>query len=64
MRDKTHIGQVEKWAKFVRDNPDSWKKEHTEFINSQIIKSWNFYNRLLATPNGMAKIEKLRKLKG
>ena len=60
MRDKTHLEQVERWAKFVKENPDSWKKEHTQFINAQIEKSWKFYERLEKMLGGREKIRKLR----
>ena len=60
MINKTHDEQVERWAKFVKENPQSWKKEHTQFINAQIEKSWNFYNKLSKMPNGPQKINELR----
>lgn len=60
MRDKTHLEQIERWAKFVKENPDSWKKEHAQFIDAQIKKSWDFYERLRKTPGGAEKIKKLR----
>ena len=25
MRDKSHEEQIERWAKFVRENPNEWK---------------------------------------
>ena len=63
MRDKTHLEHIEKWGKFVRDNPNKWKKDHGEFIDAQIKKSWDFYDRLKKTPNGLEKIKKLRAIK-
>ncbi len=60
MRDKTHLEQIERWGKFVKENPDSWKKEHTQFIDAQIEKSWKFYERLKKTSGGDEKIRKLR----
>ena len=63
MRDKTHKDFIEAWARYVRDNPNSWKKEHKEFIDAQIIKSREFYERLAKTPEGGEKIRKLRELK-
>ena len=63
MRDKTHDEQIERWARYVRENPESWKKEHTDFIDSQIINSWKFFDRLSKTPNGLEKIKELIELK-
>lgn len=63
MRDKTHLEQVKRMAEFVRDNPSSWKKEHSEFINAQVTLSWEFYKRLMSLPGGELKIQRLRKLK-
>ena len=64
MRDRTHMEQVERWAKFVRDNPRSvWKKEVGPFVDAQIIMANRFYERLAKTKGGMEKIRKLRGMK-
>jgi|APSaa5957512622_1039677.scaffolds.fasta_scaffold52614_2 hypothetical protein len=63
MRNNTHNDQIERWGRFVRDNPNSWKKEHSEFIDSQILKSQEFFNRLLSSRGGREKIRKLREFK-
>ena len=63
MRDKTHLEQIGRWGEFVRDNPGKWKREHGAFIDAQIIKSWDFHERLKNTPNGLEKIKKLREMK-
>ncbi len=57
----THLEQIERWAKFVKENSDSWKKEHAQFINAQIEKSWKFYERLEKIPGGWEKIGELRR---
>lgn len=63
MRDQTHLEQIERWGKFVKENPDSWKKEHTQFIDAQIMKAWDFYERLEKTKGGIEKIRKLKELR-
>ena len=64
MRDKTHDDQVERWARFVRDNPrEVWKKEQGKFVDSQIIIANRFYSRLEKTPGGKEKVQKLREQK-
>ncbi|MEA3329780.1 MAG: hypothetical protein U9Q06_03470 [Nanoarchaeota archaeon] len=61
-RDKTHQEQIERWAKFVKNNPDKWKLKFKEFINAQIIMSRRFYKKLAETPGGTNKIKQLRNL--
>lgn len=56
---KQHIEQVERWANFVKSNPDKWKKIHTEFINAQFEKHRAFIKKLLKQPDGFEKIVKL-----
>jgi hypothetical protein len=63
MRDKTHLDQIVRWGNFVRENPQAWKSEHTEFINAQFKKSEAFFNRLSKTEGGRSKILKLINLK-
>lgn len=58
-RNKFHIEQLERWANFVKNNPNKWKKEHTAFINAQINKSKEFYNCL----NDRELVKKLRDIK-
>lgn len=55
--------QVERWAKFVRENPNKWQKDHTEFINSLFLNHEEFFKKLAATPGGKEKILKLYNLK-
>jgi len=63
MKDRTHDEQVERWANFVKAYPKEWKREHTQFINSQIEMANSFYERLSKMPGGMEKIRQLRNLK-
>jgi hypothetical protein len=62
MRDKTHMEQVEKWAFYVRANPD-WKNKHTQFINSLYGKASKFIHALAKQKNGKDKIIKLYGIK-
>lgn len=62
MRDKIHIEHVEKWANFVKINPD-WKKHHTEFINAQFEMAEMFMKRLLKENDGREKVMKLYGIK-
>ena len=62
MRDKTHIEQVERWANYVKNNPD-WKKKLKPFLDAQIIMSRRVYKKLAETEEGREKIKLLRGLK-
>lgn len=58
-----HIEQIERWAHFVKNNPDKWKKIHTEFINAQFEKHNRFVKNLLKQKHGFEKIIKLYDIK-
>jgi len=60
MRDKSHSEQIERWARYVRENPDKWKSKLKPFLDSQIIISQRFYKNLSKTEEGKKKIIKLR----
>lgn len=48
--------EIDRWIKFMKENPDKWKKVHTEFINAQFEKQQAFVERLLKEPNGRQKL--------
>ena len=62
MRDKSHEDQIERWAKFVKEHPNEWKKHMKLFIDSQIIMARRFYKNLSETSKGREKIKKLRNI--
>jgi len=63
MRDKTHNEQIERWAKYVKNNPKEWKKKLKPFLDAQIIMARRFYSKLAETEEGRKKIELLRSIK-
>ncbi len=63
MKDKSHDDAVERWAYFVKNNPKTWKKIHSEFIDAQFIMSERFYDNLKKTKKGRDKIIKLFNIK-
>ena len=63
MSDKRHAEQVERWAKYVKENPDKWKSKVKPLIDSQILMSRRFFGNLAKTNGGKEKIEKLRNLR-
>lgn len=60
-RDKTHTDQIERWANYVKSNPD-WKEKIKDFLDSQIIVARRAYDRLSKTPEGQKKIKELKKI--
>jgi hypothetical protein len=60
---KSHSEQVERWANFVKENPEKWRSEHNEFINALFENHYQFIERLLKTPHGKEKIIKLYNIK-
>ena len=54
---------VEKWALFVKNNPDNWKKIHTEFINAQFEKAYKAIDKILKEKGGPEKIAKIYGIK-
>ena len=63
MRDKTHMEHVERWARFVRDNPTKWKASHTAFINAVYEKAAEARERIAKLPDGKEKLAKLREMR-
>ena len=63
-RKDSHADQLDRWARFVRDNPRSvWKPEHARFIDSQVMMANSFYERLERIPGGKEKMRKLRNIR-
>lgn len=60
-RDKTHKEQIERWAAYVRDNPNTWKSKFKPFIDSQFLIARRFYKKLAETEEGREKIRLLIK---
>lgn len=63
MRDPSHQDAVERWARYVRTHPGSWKQEHTAFINAQFAKHEDAVKRIKASPNGREKLLALYRIK-
>lgn len=59
MRDTSHTEQIERWAEFVRDNPN-WRERFNEFSDGQILLAKKAYAKLAQTEDGRRKIKMLR----
>lgn len=44
--------EIDRWIEYMRKNPKTWKKVHTEFINAQFERAYAFMERLLEEPDG------------
>ncbi len=62
MRDKTHLDQIERWARHVKEDPN-WKKQLKPFVDSQIIIARRTHKEILELPNGADKLKRIRNLK-
>lgn len=58
MSRESHMQQVERWAKFVKNNPKKWRKDHTAFINAIFENHYKFVERLSKMPDGKEKLVK------
>ena len=56
---ESHIEQVERWARFVRENPTKWQKPHTQFINALFANHKRVLKELLKTEKGREKVRRL-----
>jgi len=63
VRDKSHLEQIERWAKYVRENPSEWKKKLKPFLDGQIIMARRFYKKLSESAEGREKIKLLKKMR-
>jgi len=63
MKMNDRMEQVERWANFVKNNPDKWKKIHTEFINAQFEKHQKFVRKILSEKNGFEKLVEIYRIK-
>ncbi len=48
--------EIDRWVRYMKDHPNTWKKVHTQFIDAQFEKSRAFVRRLLQEPNGKEKV--------
>lgn len=60
-RDKSHDEQIERWAEYVRSNPDKWKSKVTPFIDAQFIMAKRFNDSLAKTEEGGKILKSLQK---
>ncbi|OGI15475.1 hypothetical protein A3K63_01435 [Candidatus Micrarchaeota archaeon RBG_16_49_10] len=60
---ETHLDQIERWAEFVRNNPEKWRKIHTDFINSIFQNHRRVYKELAKTSEGRRKLIEIYEIK-
>ncbi len=62
-RDSSHGEQIERWARYIKENPDVWKKKFKKFSDAQILLARKAYEKLSETEGGRRKIKLLKELK-
>jgi hypothetical protein len=55
--------EIDRWIKFMKENPNTWREIHNKFINAQFIKQKEFAKRILKEPNGKEKLMKIYNIK-
>ena len=60
---KNHIEHIDRWIKYMRENPKKWRKIHTDFINGQLNNSSKRIKELAKTRDGCSKIVEIYKIK-
>lgn len=63
VRDKSHNDFIERWAGYMREHPDSWKKYHTAFIDAQFEKAYDVIAKILQEKDGEEKLARMYKIK-
>src|SRR3989338_7802197 len=54
---------LEYWVEYIQKNPNTWRKQHTKFLNDKIKMSNQALNNLLKTKDGKLKLIELRNIK-
>ena len=55
--------EIDRWVKYMKENPKTWKSVHTKFLNAQYEKHYSFIKRLKKTSQGRKKLNKIYKIK-
>lgn len=48
--------EIDRWIAYMKAHPDTWKREHTAFVDAQFQKHEQFIRRLAQTQGGKEKI--------
>ena len=57
------MNEIDRWINYMKENPETWKSVHTEFINAQFSKHKSFLERLKKTPEGRKKLKNIYGIK-
>lgn len=55
--------EIDRWIKYMKENPNTWRKIHNNFIDAQFIKANDFVQRMLKEPNGKEKLLNIYNIK-
>jgi len=48
--------EIADWIAYIKAHPDTWKQEHTDFINAQFDKAYAFIEKIGAEPDGVDRL--------
>lgn len=54
---------IKRWAIYIRENPNSWRAQHREFINAQFEMHEKFIEKMLKKKNGKKILQELYQIK-
>lgn len=55
--------EIDRWIAYMKNNPNTWKSEHSKFINAQFDKSKKIIIKLTQMPKGKEKIKSIYNIK-
>ena len=59
---KKEFDFVEYWVNYIKKNPNTWREQHTKFIDDQLKMANAALNNLKKTKEGKLKLIKLRNI--
>lgn len=57
---KERAEQIDRWAKYIQENPHIWREHHTRFLDDQLEMANAALRRIAKQPGGREKITQLR----
>jgi len=55
--------EIDRWIKYMKENPNTWREIHNKFIDAQFIKAHEFAQKILKESNGKEKLMKIYNIK-
>ena len=52
--------QIDRWAEYIRMNPEKWREQHTQFLDAQFEMANAALRRIAKSSGGREKIAQLK----